>query len=89
VDRSPFGSAVLSNRFGGSNSVANGKMATAAVTQYGYGRGEFFEGYEPRREDHVGSDGSASADDRRPHERNTTNPMIGCRMQYACKSNTV
>jgi len=33
--------------------AANGKEATAAVTQYGYRRGGFFEGYEPRRENRV------------------------------------
>jgi hypothetical protein len=69
--------------------VANGKMATAAVTQCGYGRGGFFEGYESRREDRGGSDGSAFADARQPLARNTANPMIGCRLQYAYKSSTV
>lgn len=56
VDRSPFGSAVPGReRFGDLGScVANGKTATAAVTRCGYRRGEFFGGYELRREDQDG-----------------------------------
>jgi len=66
--------------------VTNGKKAKAAVTRYGYRRGEFFEGYETRHGNCDVSDGSALADVRLACACNVTNPMIGCEMQYSRES---
>jgi len=60
---------------------SNDKGATAVVTRYGYGRGEFFEGYDASRGTVLALQAASAAWKRIP--RNTTNPMIGSGMQQA------
>jgi hypothetical protein len=61
----------------------NGRKATTAVTRCGCQRGEFFEGFEQRREERARCSPSTSVGAASGHGKRGE-PQVGSRMQQAC-----